>query len=82
MQGLSYAIPTKDAALHTLPLARIGFFVEEFLVCACMNPELTFDVVRVGCGLAGYREDQMAPLFVGAPSNVNLPAGWRKFENG
>ena len=42
------------------------------------HPELTFNVVKVGCGLAGYREADMIPMFLGAPENVNLPEGWRK----
>jgi hypothetical protein len=34
--------------------------------------------VRIGCGLAGYSDEQMAPLFDGATENVHLPFGWRE----
>lgn len=74
LQGDSYAIPTKDANLRTLPLDDITFYVEEFIRFArYAGPLLTFNVVAIGCGLAGYRPDQIAPMFKDAPKNVNLP---------
>lgn len=76
-QGNAYAIPTKDIGLATLPLASIRGFVEGFIVYARGHPELQFLVTRVGCGLAGYRDSDIAPFFAGAPSNCALPAGWR-----
>ena len=78
-QGDSYAIPTKDRALHTLPLATIRYYVEHFLLYAHEHPELTFEVTRVGCGLAGYTDADIAPMFRGAPQNCQLPPGWRDF---
>lgn len=76
-QGNSYAIPTKDFDLKSLPLKQIKTYVEEFLDYARAHPELTFNVTRVGCGLAGYREDQIAPMFNNAPVNCHLPRSWR-----
>jgi hypothetical protein len=72
-QGLSYAIPTKDARLRTLPLSQIGFYVGRFLKFADMNPHLTFKLTPIGCGLAGYKPEQVAPFFQDAPTNVILP---------
>jgi hypothetical protein len=76
LQGTSYAIPTKDARVKTLPLKEIAKAVERFKAFALKHPELTFQVTKIGCGLAGYDEDQIAPLFVGAPENCVLPEGW------
>ncbi len=76
-QGQSYAIPTKDMRLQTLPLEEIRPFVQQFLGHARGHPLETFLVTRVGCGLAGYTDADMAPLFAGAPENVQLPEGWR-----
>ena len=76
-QGESYAIPTKDEKLQILPLVSIRGSVDDFLVYANRHPETEFYVVKIGCGLAGYKEYQIAPLFAGAPSNVYLPEGWR-----
>lgn len=75
-QGNSYAIPTKDTQLRTLPLDVIAVRVREFLNYARACPELTFNVTRIGCGLAGYTDSQIAPMFKGAPINCNLPEGW------
>lgn len=78
--GNSYAIPTKDASIRTLPLGRIQPFVNDFLVYAGEHPELQFEVTRIGCGLAGYQDHQIAPMFDGAPVNCQLPEGWREVE--
>lgn len=73
LQGLSYAIPTKDEHLRSLPLAEIGRFVEQFLTFAKEHPKLQFEVTPIGCGLAGYRPVDIAPMFERAPGNVRLP---------
>lgn len=76
-QGNSYAIPTKDFELRTLSLHVIQSSVGIFLDYAAAHPELTFQVTRIGCGLAGYAEWQIKPMFADAPSNCELPEGWR-----
>ena len=76
-QGNSYAIPTKDYHIKTLPLETIQGYVNEFLLYARNHPELEFQVTRIGCGLAGYTDAQIAPMFANAPSNCHLPDGWR-----
>ena len=78
LQGDSYAIPTKDFYIRTLPLESIRFHVRIFLRFAGEHPEMTFNVVRIGCMLAGSKDEQSAPFFEGAPTNVNLPPGWRE----
>ena len=79
LQGSSYAIPTKDHALRALPLNQIKLYVRRFIEFAREHPEMTFKVTRVGCGLAGYSDKQMAPLFVRAPKNCQLPEEWKPF---
>jgi hypothetical protein len=78
--GMAYAIPTKDERIVTLPLERIAPYVRTFLDYAQAHPELEFMVTRIGCGLAGYSDDQIAPMFADAPSNCQLPVGWRPTE--
>ncbi len=75
--GKSYAIPTKDFKLKTLPLDKISLYVEDFKDWAESLPDLTFLVTKIGCGLAGYEESDIAPMFKDAPSNCVLPEGWR-----
>jgi hypothetical protein len=74
--GNSYAIPTKDEQLRTLPLDVIDGYVAKFIMYAMVHPELEFHVTRVGCGLAGYTDEQIAPMFREAPSNCRLPLEW------
>lgn len=79
-QGNSYAIPTKDELLVPLPLAAIEKHVCAFVEYAFRHPKETFQVTKIGCGLAGYRESQIAPMFAYAPANCILPEGWRDYE--
>lgn len=78
--GNAYAIPTKGFNLCTLPLDYIESEVSIFLQYAADHPELEFFVTKIGCGLAGYKEHQIAPMFRGAPANCELPEGWRDYE--
>lgn len=75
-QGNSYAIPTKGVNLQTLPVTQIMVYVDDFLDYARQNSDETFQVTRVGCGLAGYQDSHIAPLFANAPPNCELPNEW------
>lgn len=69
LQGSSYGIPTKDEYIRSLPLPRIAEGVQRFLLFARAHPEMTFEIAAIGCRLAGYKPEQIAPMFVGAPEN-------------
>jgi len=71
--GRCYAIPTKDGRLTTLPLDAIKISVDAFLAYARRHPRLRFMVSPVGCGLAGCRPADIAPMFKEIPNNVFLP---------
>jgi len=75
--GNAYAIPTKDELIRTLPLPRIAKYVSDFLDYARLHPELEFEVTKIGCGLAGYHEHEIKPMFFDAPLNCRLPDQWR-----
>ena len=74
-QGRTYAIPTKTINLRVMPLDEIARFVNYFIQHAAANQHLTFWVVKIGCGLANYRPEQVAPLFKNAVNvqNICLP---------
>lgn len=64
LQGRSYAIPTKDENIRTLPLSEIKKYIDEFLVFASANPHMQFSITRIGCGFAGYKWDSdIRPMF-------------------
>lgn len=78
--GSAYAIPTKNRRLQPRSLEQIEASVVAFLAYARAHPELTFQVTRVGCGLTGYRDDQIGPMFGGAPDNCELPEPWKGYR--
>ena len=79
LTGRSYALPTKGLSIQTLPLGLIKRYVEDFLEVARTYPELTFKVTRVGCGLAGWRDVDIAPLFLEAPENCHFDTAWMNY---
>ena len=73
LQGRTYAIPTVDASVrNTLSLEEIRPYADEFIQFARLHPELTFLLTDVGCGLAGLRADEVAPLFREALNLTNI----------
>lgn len=83
MQGQSYAIPTLAVPAHSgslekLPLEVIKGYVDEFIKFAYQHQDLIFYVTPIGCGIAGFTEAEIAPLFAEAcdMANVYLPEGF------
>ena len=76
--GCSYAIPTKDFSLKTLTLEAIEQHITDFIKHAYANPDDEFLLTPIGCGLAGYRRDQIKPLIekYNRPSNVIYTKEW------
>lgn len=70
LQGQAYAIPTMQGGVET-----IKPYVDEFILFAEQHPEYKFLVTRIGCGIAGFRDEEIAPLFAAAldVENVILP---------
>lgn len=68
--GQSYAIPTMQGGVET-----IKPYVDEFIRFAQANPGLKFLVTRIGCGIAGFKDEEIAPLFYKAMQvpNIYLP---------
>jgi hypothetical protein len=77
--GKSYAIPTKDQYLRPRSLSEIEHSVSMFLSYAQANPNKIFWVTRVGCGLAGYLDHDIAPFFRNAPRNCVFPMEWKMY---
>lgn len=74
LQGQSYGIPTMHGGVD-----RIQPYVDEFIIFAEDHPELNFLVTRIGCGIAGFKDSEIAPLFERAKDleNVWLPRSFR-----
>ena len=70
LQGHSYGIPTMQGGVET-----IAPYVDEFIAFAREHSELRFLVTRIGCGIAGFDAEDIAPLFREAMDveNICLP---------
>ena len=78
LQGQSYAIPTMQGGVET-----IAPYVDEFIEYAKNHPDKRFLVTEIGCGIAGFTPEEIAPLFKDAVSidNISLPARfWEVLE--
>lgn len=75
--GDSFAIPTKNEDIRTLPLDIINAYVCGFLAYATGKRKLKFMVTRIGCGLAQLDDADIAPMFVGAPKNCMFDIKWK-----
>ena len=75
LRGQSYAIPTMQGGVET-----IKPYVDEFIEFAKAHPELFFYVTRIGCGIAGFKDKEIAPLFSEAVGveNICLPESFVK----
>lgn len=76
--GNAYAIPTKDTMLKTLPLRDIELYVDRFIQYAIDHSYWTFILTPIGTGLAGYKVEQIRPMFKDAPANVVFHKEWNK----
>lgn len=92
--GQAYAIPTKSCSLTPLPLDIIEGYVKQFRQYALKIMQLetfimkdqgppyvmsAFQVTRVGCGLAGYKDHEVAPLFKDMPANCWFDIEWKPY---
>ncbi len=67
LQGQSYAIPTMQGGVET-----ICPYVDDFIQFAKEHKQFTFLVTRIGCGIAGFRDEDIAPLFKEAEDVANI----------
>lgn len=69
LQGQSYAIPTMEG------LETMKHYIDQFITIAMIMSQCKFYVTRIGCGIAGYRDEDIAPLFSHAfgMKNIYLP---------
>ena len=78
LQGQSYAIPTMQGGVET-----IKPYVDEFITFAKVHPEYLFLVTPIGCGIAGFTAEEIAPLFKDAMDidHILLPESFAKIIN-
>lgn len=82
LQGNSYAIITKELRRDqpVVTLKEVEESVRKFLHFAFVHSDITFRLTKIGCGLAGFTEDQIRPLFRFATHNVIQPDDWKELN--
>ena len=78
--GDSFAIPTKNELVETIAdVTRIYGYINGFIAYAKGHRKMIFQVTRIGCGLAGFTDAQIAPMFIGSPKNCHFDEKWRQY---
>lgn len=77
--GQSFAIPTMNEHLQQMPLSQIQHYVEDFKIYTKNHLKTKYFVTAVGCGVAGYKVEEIAPMFKGISHNVIFPISFRPF---
>ncbi len=82
LMGQSYGIATKDKNLKVLSLDKIAVQINKFIRFAIARVDLEFLITEIGCGLAGYKPKDIAPIFFNSelPNNISLPESFWKFK--
>lgn len=76
LQGNSYAIPTKNEKLRTLPLLQIKKYIDVFTMHCIKHKKAEYYLTPIGTGLAGYSQKQIYALFSVHIVNVVLASSW------
>ncbi len=77
--GQSFAIPTINEHLEPMPLSQIQHYIDEFKVYVKNHPKNQYFITSIGCGIAGYQIEEIAPMFKGIAKNVILPISFQVF---
>lgn len=77
--GQSYAIPTMNEHLQQMPLSQIQHYIEDFKIYTKNHAKTKYFITAVGCGVAGYTVEEIAPMFKGISKNVIFPISFRPF---
>ena len=77
--GQSFAIPTLNEHLQQMPLSQIAHYVNDFKIYAQNHQKMKYFLTALGCGIAGYKVSEIAPLFKGIHSNVIFPESFRPY---
>jgi len=75
--GTTFAIPTKDFEIESLSIDRVKDYIDSFIQLSNLRPRWNFKVTRIGCGLAGFKDEDIAPLFKDCGENCSFDEAWK-----
>ncbi|MDD2191535.1 MAG: hypothetical protein PHO12_03205 [Bacteroidales bacterium] len=62
LEGQTFALPTKDKEIITLPLPKVKTYLKDFIQFVYHNPQLKFYLTKIGCGLAGFTIEEIKTI--------------------
>lgn len=77
--GQCFAIPTMNEHLQQMPLSQIQHYIDDFKTYTKNHPTKKYFITSIGCGTAGYKVEEIAPMFKGVSHNVIFPISFRPF---
>lgn len=80
--GNTFAIPTvaiEEDKWFTRNIRLIAPFINEFIRFTYNNPDKSFFITSIGCGIAGFNPSEIAPFFKGCNTNVSFPDTWKEY---
>jgi len=74
LSGNTFALPTKDWEIKTLPIEAVKNYVDRFIALTNghYHSKWNFLVTKIGCGLAGFTPEEIAPLFKECRNQRNI----------
>lgn len=79
LAGESYALPTVGIRFAPMTFGLVFESVRRFIDFARSHKDLEFKVTRVGCGIAGFKDSEIAPIFCDAPRNCLFDEAWEEY---
>lgn len=77
--GNSYAIPTMTAYADPIKFDELAAYVKSFVEYANARQEYDFEITRIGCGIAGFKDEDVAKLFEAADVNCLFDTSWEQY---
>ncbi|CAG69334.1 conserved hypothetical protein [Acinetobacter baylyi ADP1] len=77
--GQSFAIPTLNEHEQQMPLSQIEHYIDDFKIYAANHVKMKYFLTALGCGIAGYKVSEIAPLFKGIQNNVIFPESFKPY---
>lgn len=83
LSGQTYAIPTCDIMIDKVDIEVLSQSIDRFIGHACGTADTIYLVTPIGCGIAGFTPEEIAPLFLLAKQveNIHLPESFWQILN-
>jgi len=78
--GQAYAFPTLNKHFQKCSMRQLRASRDRLFKVCEQNPEYEFLLTKIGCGIAGFKDAEIKPLFDVHPINLTMPIEWQEKE--